>query len=132
MKTDNLLEIAQQTFRIAIGATAALLETIQDTEKRSTAIEDLQAELERKSQQWAEKGEITEREARQKLEQILQKTPWKGRSTSISNPSSSNSNNYPITTDVSPITQSELQSLTEQITALRNELEQLRNNKNDN
>jgi polyhydroxyalkanoate synthesis regulator phasin len=122
MKTNNLLEIAQQTLRIAIGATVTILETIQDTEKRSSAINDLQTELNQKSQQWAEKGEITEREARQKLEQILQKTPWKGAN------ANSNNNNYPNPTNTSPATQSELQSLTEQITALRNELEQLRKN----
>jgi polyhydroxyalkanoate synthesis regulator phasin len=121
MKTNNLLEIAQQTFRIAIGATATLLETIQDTARRSSAIDELQAELERKSRQWAEKGETTEREARQKLEQILQKTPWKATNTS-------SNNNYSTSSNASPATQSELQSLTEQITALRNELEQLRKN----
>lgn len=120
MKTNNFIEIAQQTLRIALGATVTILETIQDTEKRSSAINELQTELTQKSQQWAEKGETTEREARQKLEQILQKTPWKDANAS--------SNNYPSPTNASPATQSELQSLTEQITALRNELEQLRKN----
>jgi polyhydroxyalkanoate synthesis regulator phasin len=123
MKSNNILEIAQQTFRIAIGATATLLETIQDSEKRSTIITDMQTELNQKSQQWAQKGEVTEQEARQKLERILQKTPWKD--TSKSN--ASNDNTYTDTTVTSAVTKSELQSLTEQITALRSELEQLRN-----
>jgi polyhydroxyalkanoate synthesis regulator phasin len=124
MKSNNILAIAQQTFRIAIGATATLLETIQDSDKRSTVITDMQTELNQKSQQWAQKGEVTEQEARQKLEQILQRTPWKGNSRN----NASNDNTYTDSTTTSNVTKSELQSLTEQITALRNELEQLRNN----
>jgi polyhydroxyalkanoate synthesis regulator phasin len=126
MKSNNIIEIAQQTFRIAIGATATLLETIQNSEKRSTVITDMQTELSQKSQQWAQKGEVTEQEARQTLEKLLQKTPWKGNSRN----SATNDNNYTDTTVVNSVTKSELQSLTEQITALRNELEQLRNSNN--
>ncbi len=124
MKSNNIIELAQQTFRIAIGATATLLETIQNSEKRSTVITDMQTELNQKSQEWAQKGEVTEQEARQTLEKLLQKTPWKGTSKS----SASNDNIYTDTPVTSNVIKSELQSLTEQITSIRSELEQLRNN----
>jgi polyhydroxyalkanoate synthesis regulator phasin len=126
MNSNNLLQLAQQSFRIAVGATATFVETLQSPEKRSTAFSDLQAELSQKSQQWAEKGEITEREARQALEKILEKTPWKNAGVGT------NDRSYPYSTNTTadPTTKAELQSLTEQITALRNELEELRNSNN--
>ena len=126
MNTNNLFEFVYQGFRVTVGATASLVEAIQDPQKREATISELQTELNQRTQEWAEKGENTEREARKFIDGFLKQntnsSPSEDRSTnqdSTSNSTATNSND-----------QSELQELTEQIVNLRNELEELRKSKN--
>ena len=70
--TNNLLiNTLQQGFRITVGATASLVETLQDPQKRQLTFQDLQQQWGEKSTQWAEKGILTEAEARQYVDQWL-------------------------------------------------------------
>ncbi len=64
MNSDNLTQLLQQRFRITLGATASLVETLQDPQKRNQNLSDLRSELNHLTQEWAEKGEVTEQEAR--------------------------------------------------------------------
>jgi polyhydroxyalkanoate synthesis regulator phasin len=124
MNTNNIFSVIQQGFRVTVGATASLVETIQDPQKRNTAFSELTKELNEKTEEWAKKGESTEQEARKMMDEILKKA---GKSQNKNDYSS----NSPITVDTTAKssnndTQSELWKLTQQISALRNELEQLR------
>ncbi|MEA5509923.1 hypothetical protein VB715_09115 [Crocosphaera sp. UHCC 0190] len=116
MNTDTFFQLLQQSFHIGVGATAALLETLQDPQKRSETLSILQTQMSEKTQEWAEKGEITEQEARRLLDQ------WLNQSNRPSNPSQSSSSSISTKGNVD----SEIQQLTEQVMALRRELEELR------
>ncbi|MBD2655242.1 thylakoid-associated protein [Synechocystis sp. FACHB-383] len=73
MTTNNstLLDTIQQGFRITVGATATLVETLQDPQKRQGTFQDLQQEWDQRASQWAQKGTTTETEARQYVDQLL-------------------------------------------------------------
>ncbi|MGK7877406.1 MAG: hypothetical protein AB4426_30135 [Xenococcaceae cyanobacterium] len=123
MNSNNLFELIHQGFRVTVGATASLLETIQDPQKRETTLSELQTEFNQRTQEWAEKGESTEKEARRVIDDILNKQRGqKGSGETVSN--SEPASNSTTTTNAN--VQSELKELTEQIVALKTELEQLR------
>lgn len=124
MNVNNLFQVVQQGFRITVGATTSLLETIQDPQKRTKTISELQTELRQKTREWAEKGEITEQEARKMLDNLFRQRGWQSNSETTSTTRKTDSAAY--STNV----ESDLQELTEQIIALRTELEQLRKSKN--
>lgn len=124
MNNNNIFQSVRKGFQITVGATASVVETLQDPQKRSAAFTEIQSELEQKSEEWAEKGEKTEREARQILDSLLAKQGWRTskQETAGSDSHSSGSTN----TGNGQNIQSEIQDLTEQIVSLRNQLEDLR------
>lgn len=72
MNSNNtLLDNLQQGFRITVGATASLVETLQDPQKRQLTWQDWQQEWNQRANQWAQKGTVTETEARQYVDQML-------------------------------------------------------------
>lgn len=122
MNNNNFLQVIQQGFRITIGATASLVETIQDPQKRTKTLSQLQLELEQKTKEWAQKGEVTEQEARRIIDDLLSQRGWKTQTDTTTNSTqSSSTRNYPEST-----VQSGLEELTQQIITLREELEKLR------
>mgnify|MGYP001815683741 CR=1 FL=1 len=126
MNNNNFLQVIQQGFRITIGATASLVETIQDPQKRTKTLSQLQLELEQKTKEWAQKGEVTEQEARRIIDDLLSQRGWKTQTDTTTNSTqSSSTRNYPEST-----VQSGLEELTQQIIALREELEKLRKSEN--
>ncbi|NEQ21977.1 MAG: hypothetical protein F6K28_22805 [Microcoleus sp. SIO2G3] len=125
MNSNNLLELLQTGFRVSLGATTSLVETLQDPQKREENLAQLRSELTQRVTEWAEKGQITEQEARSFIESIL-------RQQRNSNPyptaeTSSNNVTTPPTTATPPNVQLEIEELTAQIAAIRTELEKLRN-----
>ena len=123
---NNLVQFVQQGFRVTLGATTSLVETLQDDQKRQTTITQLSTQLNQQVQQWAEKGEVTEQEARRVMDtfwsqSVNQQSNPTSTTVDISNPATSNSN--------SP---SEIQDLTDQIINLRKELEDLRQQQSNN
>ena len=118
MSSNNYLDLLHQGFRITVGAATSLVETLQNTQKREETFSDLQTELRQRTQEWAEKGEVTEKTAQQLVGDLL------------SQQQGSSTGNQTVTSRTTATTntfaQVELQELTEQIVALRTELEQLR------
>lgn len=113
MNPDILTQTIQKGFRIGLGATASLLESLQDPQKWSENVNKLTTDPNQLTEEWAEKGETTEREARNLVENLLQQ---------------------PISTEVRPVTetsptpaqqtiQQELHALTTELAAIRTELE---------
>ena len=66
-----IVDTLQQGFRITIGATASLVETLQDPQKRQLTAQDLQQQWGVQAERWSEKGSQTESEARQYVDQLL-------------------------------------------------------------
>lgn len=64
MNADNLTNLIQQGFHLTLGATASLVETLQDPQKRTENLSQISSELSHLANEWAAKGEMTEQEAR--------------------------------------------------------------------
>ncbi len=116
MNTDSLWQSIQTGLRVSLGATATILETLQDPQKRQESLVTLQAELHDRVQEWVAKGEMTEQEARNFVDSILQQQGNKS-ATPAKNPEETGQ------TDA----QQSLEELTDKIADLRSELENLRN-----
>ncbi|MFN5513641.1 MAG: hypothetical protein ACK5CA_02540 [Cyanobacteriota bacterium] len=111
------LDLLYQGFRVSIGAAATLAETLQDSQRRQQTLRDLQTQLGEQTRIWAEKGAVTEAEARRAVEDWLQQAKQKA------NPAAGSSLTVSVSYDQA---QSELEDLIQQITALKAELEQTR------
>lgn len=123
MNSDNLILLLQQGFRISLGATASLVETLQDPQKRSETLSKLGSDFSQLTQEWAEKGEITEQEARTYVDSILRQQA--NQTTSATPPTDATSAATPNPTAATDV-QLEMQELIAQISAMRAELENLR------
>ena len=119
---NNPFQLIQQGYQIAVGATATLLETLQDPQKRESALSELQSQWNQRTQEWLEKGEVTEQEARRTVEQLFNKQKGTPSSETASSSSPTTVTTPPSDTRI----QTELKNLTDQIIALRTELEQSR------
>ena len=115
----NIFELVQKGFRVTVGAAATLVETLQDPQKRDVTISEFRVELENRTAEWSEKGEMTETEARKFLENIFQKDSGKA------------AGDREVPTSAVEVEdadlEKEIQVLTEEITKLKTELETLRN-----
>ncbi|MGB3240757.1 MAG: hypothetical protein WBB29_20895 [Geitlerinemataceae cyanobacterium] len=124
MTSDNLVQNLQTGFRITVGATASLLESLQDDRKREENLDLLKLEWTEIAATWAQKGQQTEQEARNFVDTAI----GQGRSATSRPPTDSASSSVAETlaAEVDIAVQTELQELTEQIATLRKELELLR------
>ncbi|HEY9728676.1 MAG TPA: hypothetical protein V6D50_19685 [Chroococcales cyanobacterium] len=130
MNSNNLLQLLQTGFRVSLGATTSLVETLQDPQKREENLTQLTTELSQRVSEWAQKGEITEQEARRYIEELFRQQ----RSAGSSPPTRTSSDTVTTspTTPASPSVQLELEELTAQISAIRTELEKLRDSESNN
>jgi len=117
MNSDNFVQLFQKGFRVTLGATASLVEVLQDPERRDESLSKLNQEWSVLSAEWAQKGEVTEQEARGFVDTLLTKRT--GHSAGASSATAT-------TPSAPPDVQLELQELTAQIVAMRAELERLR------
>lgn len=121
MKSNNFINIIQEGLRTAVGAAASAVETLQDSQKREQTLSELNEEWQKKSQEWAEKGQITEKEARKMIEDFFNQKN-KNTSDNSYDSESSSSNNSNVYSSKSNI-EDEIQDLTKTIISLREELE---------
>ncbi|MCU0516569.1 MAG: hypothetical protein MUC60_06805 [Oscillatoria sp. Prado101] len=123
MNPNTVTEFLQKGFRVTLGATSALIESLQDSQKREETFSKMQSDFGGLTEEWAEKGALTEREARNFVDTLLsqQGQPAAGDTTSTAGTT--------VNTSASPVTdpedQKDLRELTAQIAALRAELEKL-------
>jgi len=125
MDSNNFTDIIQQSFRVAVGATASAVETLQDKEKINQKIDELNREFQEKSKLWEEKGAITEEEAKRVIEQFFQKQQ------NSANSGSENISDFNVTSNRQSPTTQDIRNLTEEIISLREELNKI-NNKSSN
>jgi polyhydroxyalkanoate synthesis regulator phasin len=121
MNPDTLIQTLQKGYRVTIGATASMIESLQDSQRREENFAKLRSDPNQLIEELALKGEVTEREARSFVDGVFGSN------------NSQQSNSVPSTHDtsapVSPRTvaiQQDLQELTAQLAAIRAELERLR------
>ena len=119
MNPDNLTEIIQKGFRVTLGATSFFMETLQDSSKRDENLNKLNSDFNQLTEEWAERGEITEREARNFVDTILNQQNSQANTNSITVPSSSISNSGFVQSDI----QKDLLELTQEIANLRADLQ---------
>ncbi|WP_017298176.1 hypothetical protein [Nodosilinea nodulosa] len=124
MYPDDLSQTLQKGFRVTLGATASLLEAIQDPENSSQKFSALGNDVNRLTEELEVKGETTEREARLFVDSLLSQMPNPFTS-SASEPEVST-----ITTVASPVVntsvQSDLEALTQELAEIRQEIESLK------
>ncbi|MFZ4665718.1 MAG: hypothetical protein ACOYME_04780 [Prochlorotrichaceae cyanobacterium] len=119
---NNLLDLPQlleNGLRFTLGAGTAVVESLQDVRARETTLNRLQTDLEGLSQEWVDKGKITEQEARQFVETLLAQ--------GFAAVNSSSASSATVTTTATPVPtnlQDELKELTAQVVALRQALEE--------
>jgi polyhydroxyalkanoate synthesis regulator phasin len=119
---DNLTQLLQKSLRVTLGATATLVESLQDPQRREANISKLTTELSQLAEELETKGATTEQEARNFVN-----TLWSQQTTqTASRPA--NPTPTPQATEPNPAAdvQQDLQELTAQIAAIRAEIERLR------
>jgi polyhydroxyalkanoate synthesis regulator phasin len=130
MDSNNLTQLLQKGMRVTLGATASLIEVIQDPEKREQNLARLRSDLGQLAEEWDTKGAMTEQEARNFVDTLLEQRNRQQTQSSYdgTTPASSTATSpNPANPTASPDVQLELQELTAQIAAIRTELEKLRN-----
>ncbi len=120
MNPEELLQTAQKGFHMTLGATAAVIESLQDARKREENTAKLRQDWGQLSEELVQKGQQTEQEARIFVDGLLNQ----GKSGATSSSGAASAPDMPT---APPEVQQDLQTLTEQLAALRQELEQLRN-----
>jgi polyhydroxyalkanoate synthesis regulator phasin len=119
MNPDNLFDLIQKGFRVGVGATASLVEGLQNSQLYQQNLEKLRTNPTQLMDELAEKGRVTEQDARAFVDQLWENRPGNQPAGTMTVTATA----IPITPDV----QAELQELTQQLLSLRTELEQLRN-----
>lgn len=129
MNPDNLPQMLQTGFHLTLGATSFLLETLQDPQKREENLDKLrQSDLGPLASEFLEKGEMTDREARNFVDTIFSGPGDRENARSEQSESHQQSDTATDTPpeSVVPHEVKEIQELTAQMAALRVELEKLR------
>jgi len=128
MNYEKLPQILQTGFHLTLGATSFLIESLQDPVKRSENLEKLNSDLGILADELLEKGEMTDREARNFVDTIFshQSARENTDSESVSSKQSNSPAGNPPNSVAQPQVQLEIQELTAQMVALRNQLENLR------
>ena len=125
MDSNNLTQLLQKGLRVTLGATASLIEVLQDPEKREQNLARLRSDLSQLAEEWDTKGAMTEQEARNFVDTLLEKRNRQQAQSSYD--PTTQASTATATPTAPPDVQLELQELTAQIAAIRTELEKLRN-----
>ncbi|MEG3859050.1 hypothetical protein [Microcoleus sp. herbarium12] len=134
MNPDNLPQMLQTGFHLTLGATSFLLETLQDAQKREENLDKLrQPDLGPLADELLEKGEMTDREARNFVDTIFSGLLDRenARSESGSPKQWDTASDTPPDSVVQTDIKLEIQELTAHMAALRLELENLRAENSD-
>ncbi len=125
MNPDTLFELVHKGFRVTLGATTSLVESLQDSQKREQNLAKLQSNPNQLVEDLAEKGAATEQEARNFVDTLLSQMGNQVGTSPSSGPTPTPS--AAASPTVPPEVQTELRELIQQIAAIRTDLEKLRN-----
>jgi len=129
MDDTNLIALLQKSFHVTLGATAALMEALQDPQKREETLARLRLDFNDLAQDWAAQGAVTESEARMFVNNLFHQT---SQQSDIQDTAARTATQETVATSMQNLgIQSELQSLTAQLAAIRAELEKLNQSSQD-
>jgi polyhydroxyalkanoate synthesis regulator phasin len=116
MNSDNAIDLLKKGFHVTLGATSSLVESIQDPIKREENLAQLRMGPNEFAEVLAERGVVTEVEARKFVDNVVAQYKPDASSysagTALASPS----------TSIDPTLQLELQDLTKQLAELRAQL----------
>lgn len=122
MTPDTVTTTLQKGFRVTLGATATLLEALQDPQSSSQRFSALGSDVSRITETLETKGEVTEREARQFVDSLISQLP-----SPFSSPSSAPSTVDAVATPITdPTVQDDLAALTQELADIRQAIETLK------
>ncbi|WP_299484797.1 hypothetical protein [Acaryochloris sp. IP29b_bin.137] len=121
MNPEMVTEFLKKGFHVTLGATTSVVESIQDAQKREENLSQLNLGFDQLSQIWADKGEVTETEARKMIDSMASQYGVNVNSMP-SGPSAPSSATSP---SIDPSLQQELKTLTNQLANIRLELTQM-------
>ncbi|NES91410.1 MULTISPECIES: hypothetical protein [Okeania] len=128
MNPDNLTQLLQKGFRVTLGATSFFIETVQDSSKRDENLNKLSTDFNQLTEEWADRGEMTEQEARNFVDTILNQQNSQVNTDSTTASSSPTSTSGFVSSDV----QEDLLELTQEIAGLRADLHKLQESNSQN
>jgi hypothetical protein len=116
MNSDTAMDLLKKGFRITLGASTSLVESIQDPVKREENLALIQANPNAFAELLAEKGAVAEVEARRMVDSVVtQYSSSSSASNSVSSPAAN-------TSSIDPSLERELRDLTAQLAQIRSEL----------
>ncbi|MEO1619416.1 MAG: hypothetical protein AAFU53_00130 [Cyanobacteria bacterium J06632_3] len=134
MNTDSLLELVQKGYRVTLGAASTAVEAVQDPQRTADEFSAIGTDWQRLADKLEVRGALTEKEARDFVEGVTSQMPEPFRSMSSSFDQSTPSEPPTVTTVATPVVDTELQaevaSLTDELVAIRQEIEALKNKGN--
>jgi polyhydroxyalkanoate synthesis regulator phasin len=125
MTPDTMTTTLQKGFRVTLGATATLIEAIQDPQTSGERFAALGSDVGRLTETLETKGEVTEREARQFVDGLLSQLPIPFNA-GASGPSTVDTIATPVT---APSVQSDLVALTQELADIRQAIDTLKADK---
>ena len=126
MNPDNLTQVIQKGFRVTLGATSFFMETLQDSNKRDENLHKLNSDFNQLTEEWAERGEMTEQEARNFVDTIL------NQQNSQVNTDSTTVSARPVSDFAQSDVQKDLLELTKEIANLRADLQNFQESDSEN
>lgn len=130
MNTDTLLELFQKSYRVTLGAASTAVEAVQDPQRAADEFSDIGTDFHRLADKLEVRGALTEKEARDFVEGVVSQMPEPFRSVSANLTHQENTVPRTVTTVATPVVdaglQSEVESLTAELIAMRKEIDELR------
>ena len=133
MNTDTLVELLQKGYRVTLGAASSAVEAVQDPQRAADEFSAVGSDWQRLADKLEVRGALTEKEARDFVDGVMSQMPEPLRSVSENFPDFSTESKEPktVTTVATPVVdaslQAEVESLTAELIAMRQEIDELRN-----
>lgn len=126
MNFDTFTELIQKSFRVSLGAAASAVEAIQDPQASANKFSDIGTDFERLADELEVKGALTEKEAREFVDNVSRNFDGQWPNPFAPSPASTATVNTVAQTVPDAGIQAEIKALTEQLSAIRQEIEQLK------
>ena len=124
MNFDTFTELIQKSFRVSLGAAASAVEAIQDPQASANKFSDIGTDFERLADELEVRGALTEKEAREFVDNVSRNFDGQWPNPFAPSPASTAT----VNTVAQPVPdagiQAEIKALTEQLSAIRQEIEQ--------
>ncbi|MEM9979119.1 MAG: hypothetical protein AAF808_15945 [Cyanobacteria bacterium P01_D01_bin.2] len=126
MNFDTFTELIQKSFRVSLGAAASAVEAIQDPQASANKFSDIGTDFERLADELEVRGALTEKEAREFVDNVSSNFDGQWPNPFAPSPASTATVNTVAQTVPDAGIQAEIKALTEQLSAIRQEIEQLK------